>query len=661
MTADRYAHNRVRYHAVIVGGGIYGSLVAKRLSENGWKVLILEAGTGSVATWEGYSAAVDDYRAALHKSPNSPYLPNPAAPSPDNTDPSGYFVQQLDGPLYASDYLRTLGGTTLHWEGVVPRMHEGDFLTQTRYGVGKNWPLKVHDKDPSALSPTTLAMLHKYYSEAEFELGVAGDAKALGKSGVMVPKYTYPMKNIPQSYLDRKIAEVLPEKIGYGPHGTASVEPNMVPAPQARNSSPNPDYRKGEGFRPVGAIGIPNYGERCQGNSSCIPICPVQAKYTPLRTQSQFKDDLVTVATRSVVSRVLFHDPLEKSRPRNGRATGVEYKVYEDPRSRAFTTHYAEADIVVLAAHAIENAKLLLASGVDNKHIGRNLMDHPLVYAKALMPDTRGVGGNIGPHRGPPATSFLDGFRDGAWRVGFSPFRAAVSNWGWGGMADAFSHEVRALVDEGYLPHVDEKPKAAKHLSGRALRRKLAGHLPRQFQMELLLEQPANENNTVTISPDFRDNLGNFRPVIKYAFGSDSDYVVDGARHAVAVARELFTRLGAKEYGSKVAPVRKPGDEAVIARFEDGGFHYDIVGARHGAGTHIMGLSADDSVVDEFQRSHNHPNLYAVGCGSMPAIGTSNPTLTGAAMALRSADQIHSDLMDLHNTLSVTLFEKAGQ
>ena len=55
-----------------------------------------------------------------------------------------------------------------------------------------------------------------------------------------------------------------------------------------------------------------------------------------------------------------------------------------------------------------------------------------------------------------------------------------------------------------------------------------------------------------------------------------------------------------------------------------------------------------DSVVDSFQRCWDHPNLYAAGCGSLPSIGTSNPSLTMAALALRSAEQIHRDLVELH-------------
>lgn len=195
MSAGRYT-DRSRYHAVIGGGGVFGSLVAKRLAERDWKVLILEAGTGAATTWEGYSASVDSFRAALHKSPNSPYLPNPAAPSPDNTDPYAYFVQdpKRKSP-YASDYLRALGGTTMHWEGVVPRMYEEDFLTKSHYEVGKDWPFarKEEKEGCKELSQETLDMLHKYYAQAEFELGVSGNADEMQFSGVMARGYKYPM------------------------------------------------------------------------------------------------------------------------------------------------------------------------------------------------------------------------------------------------------------------------------------------------------------------------------------------------------------------------------------------------------------------------------------------------------------------------------------
>ena len=63
-------------------------------------------------------------------------------------------------------------------------------------------------------------------------------------------------------------------------------------------------------------------------------------------------------------------------------------------------------------------------------------------------------------------------------------------------------------------------------------------------------------------------------------------------------------------------------------------------GAGHVMGTYRMGNDPKTSVVDGWQRSHDHPNLYLVGSGTFPTVGTANPTLTLSALALRTADDI---------------------
>jgi len=53
-----------------------------------------------------------------------------------------------------------------------------------------------------------------------------------------------------------------------------------------------------------------------------------------------------------------------------------------------------------------------------------------------------------------------------------------------------------------------------------------------------------------------------------------------------------------------------------------------------------MGSDAKSSVVDANSRSHDHGNLYLTGSGTFPTTGTANPTLTVAALSLRTADAI---------------------
>jgi choline dehydrogenase-like flavoprotein len=71
---------------------------------------------------------------------------------------------------------------------------------------------------------------------------------------------------------------------------------------------------------------------------------------------------------------------------------------------------------------------------------------------------------------------------------------------------------------------------------------------------------------------------------------------------------------------------------------------YAIRGGNHWAGTHLMGTDSKNSVVNDKQQSWDYNNLYLVGAGSMPSIGTANTTLTLAALCFMSADHMASEL-----------------
>ena len=57
-----------------------------------------------------------------------------------------------------------------------------------------------------------------------------------------------------------------------------------------------------------------------------------------------------------------------------------------------------------------------------------------------------------------------------------------------------------------------------------------------------------------------------------------------------------------------------------------------------------MGTDPATSVVDGNQKSHGNRNLYLLGSGSWPSYATANPTLTIAALALRTAEAIRAQL-----------------
>ena len=600
------------YDVVIIGAGITGALVAKTLTDKGGdkalRVLILEAGQDTGKTVEGYRSYLKRFYEQVAKVPNSPYPENKNAPSSNvlnfknistAPDADGYLVQY--GPIpFLSDYERALGGTTLHWMGTCLRMLPNDFKMKSRYGVAVDWPIDYQD-------------LRIYYEHAEREMGVSANVEDqiypnMGDE-YFGNGYQYPMHKIPQSFLDRYLDEHIRGMKVAVKSQTEKVEVSVQSTPQGRNSTPNPDYNNGKGYTPVGMVGDPETGQRCEGNSSCVPICPVQAKYNAIKTLNAIPKHKLDVLPQSVASKILIS-------PDSGRVSGIEYKQYADINSTDHKTKIVRGKVYVLAAHAIENAKLLLASNVANSsdQVGRNLGDNLGMITWGLLPQ------NIGSYRGPSSSSGIPSFRDGACRRVQAAFRVEIGNWGWLWPANAPISSVDQFVDKNFL-------------FGKSLRQRLAGELPRQFRIAWEAEVLPNSNNRVTIQDNYRDALGNYRPVIHYDVPT---YTRAGLAQAKEINNQLFQRLGIEDFTEY-----KETDPGYYT-YENAG--YTVNGTGHVVGTHRMGSSRNNSVVNKRQQCWDHENLYLVGCGNMTTTGTSNPTLTAAALAIWAADNILEDL-----------------
>jgi len=626
--------NYAVYDVVIVGSGIAGAIIAKNLTNAGKSVLILEAGLeAGIAmdkekSYENYQKYLDQFYLAQAKVPNSPYPNIKDAPSPTVLDiknvkekPSdnGYFVQ--NGPVaFGSDYNRSPGGTTLHWLGTCLRMLPNDFEMQKQYKRGVDWPFKYEYLKP-------------YYEMAEHEIGVSAEVseQVLPNMGddFFGKEYVFPMHKIPQSYLDQVISKGLKD---------FSVKVNdddykiwTTSTPQGRNSDPNVKYRNaavvwdakqnrlefsklknGLTYNPVGAVWDDNIGKRCEGNASCVPICPVMAKYNALKTIKSANPKNLTILTQAAVSKVEFDST-------NGKVTAIRYKHYKGPGSNQFEEKTVSGRLYVLAASAIENAKLLLASGVPNtsKMIGANLMDHLVMRTWGLTQDEK-----IYPYRGPGSTTNIPSFRDGNFRKDFSAWISPFDNWGWAWPA--------------FSPGSDISNGLAAGMYGKELKDYLANRVPRQFFLHFELEQLPSTNNRVTIDPKYRDNLGNFRPVINYEVDT---YNQHAAYNAKSVSDQIFKHLNIKDFTNY-----DPTDPDYVEYDFDKGNGFVFGGAGHTVGTHCMGTAANNSVVDKDQRCWDHQNMFLAGAGNMATLGTSNPTLTVAALSFAVADNILKEL-----------------
>ena len=621
------------YDVVIVGAGIAGAIVAKTLVDAGKNVLILEAGLDEGLALEGKAALavqasyLSRFYKAGAKAPNSPYPPIKNALSadvldittPDKSDHNkGYLVQM--GPLpFASDNLIAAGGTTQHWLGTTLRMLPNDFKEREIYGHAVDWPIEYKDLKP-------------YYEMAEFEIGVSGDAVVADlpianedKPEYYGKNYLFPMQMIPQSYLDKQMlkkTQGLPVKMN-----GKSYAVKCISTPQGRNSEPQTSYPYGgiiwdkaqkkltwqksaNGYQPVGALWDRNTGLRCEGNSSCVPICPVQAKYNALKT---LKKAIVVsqnctaghldIITQAAASQVIVGD--------DKKIKGIRYKKYQTADGLSYCTGIAKGTIYVLAASAIENAKLLLASNAANSsdQVGRNLMDHMCLLTWGLFPE------QVYPFRGPGSTTNIANFRDGGFRTDHAPWICPIDNWGWGWPE--------------FSPGTDVSEALAQGMFGKKLREHLENILTRQVLLHFECEQDPEPENRVTIDPKYKDNLDNFRPVIHY---NASDYMRRAFEAAKQVSDQIFAANGITD--NTVYDNQDPG----FLMFN--GHPYTYRGAGHIVGTHRMGKSARSSVVNSDQCTWDHENLFLVGCGNMPTLGTSNPTLTMAALTFKAAEAI---------------------
>lgn len=619
------------FDVVIVGSGIAGSVLAKTLTHAGKKVLLLEAGLQAgiafdpEAAYQNYQYYLETFYKASAKVPNSPYPNIKDAQSIDVLDiepitqtnsPStkGYLVQA--GPLpFGSDCLRGPGGTTLHWLGSTPRMLPNDFKMQTLYGQGVDWPISYDELMP-------------YYDMAENEIGVSGDVTDQVGPDMSIENYgkdyVFPMKEIPQSYLDKVCIEKT-QNLKVKLHGKKYTI-TCISTPQGRNSIPNPAYKfagtywnkkaqklelakHDEDYEPVGAIWEQNTGHRCEGNASCVPICPVQAKYNALKTLRKSDPKRLKIITQAVASKI-YTDEKTKA------ITGIEYKKYKYENSTVYDTAIVRGKIYVLAASAIENAKILLTSNIANSsdQVGRNLMDHLVMLTWGLLPE------KAYPYRGPGSTTNIPTFRDGEFRKEHAAWISPIDNWGWSWPVFSPGSDVSSAVNNGMF--------------GKQLRNHLNDVLPRQLLLHFECEQTPDPNNRVTIDPQYKDQLDNYRPVIHY---DASEYMKKSFEAAKKVSDQIFAANGVEDHTAY--SVANDPDYVTYK-----GQGYNFWGAGHIVGTHRMGSSKEDSVVDKNQRTWDHNNLYLVGCGNMPTLGTSNPTLTMTALSFKAAEAILKQL-----------------
>ncbi|OTF07896.1 GMC family oxidoreductase [Halorubrum sp. SD612] len=375
----------------VVGAGPAGALVADRLAGDR-EVVVLDAGP----RFDPADRLARQERAI-----------RPFYDRPDVWDVGGERdAHEIAGDRpYPLNHARVkgVGGSTLHWQGMVMRLHEDDFNSGTARGVGPDWPIDYEDLRP-------------YYAEAERELGVAG---ASDNPYAPPREEPHPMPAFEPSYSDSLFAEAC-ESLGIAMHSV----------PNARNSEPYDDRSP------------------CVGYGTCQPVCPSGAKYDATVHVERAEERGATVIDRASV-RSLEHDGDDR----------VTAAVYATPDG---AEHRQTADAFVVAAGGVETPRLLLLSASDrypdglangSGHVGEFFMDHLFAGAGGTL-DEPTRQNHVGFY-----TSACDQFYDEADEAqapfkleffnyaGPSPVETALSGDDWG---DPLLDQLR----EGYGNHV---------------------------------------------------------------------------------------------------------------------------------------------------------------------------------------------------------------
>jgi choline dehydrogenase-like flavoprotein len=305
-------------------------------------------------------------------------------------------------------------------------------------------------------------------------------------------------------------------------------------------------------------------------------------------------------------------------------------------------TFAVEADTFVLAAGAIENARLLLASdgghgrGVGNEYdlVGRFFMEHPDVEVGFFIPDrelmaddftlytSQPVSDAVNAHamlRPSDAVLMREHLLNSVIRLRRT-YPSAMS------AAARSARAIRRSVHHGVptadlVAHTARALRHAGQLVGHQLRKRSSA--PTVLGLDIMSEQGPNPYSRVRLGQR-RDRFD--LPVTVLDWRLDQrDW------HSIRRACELL--------GECVADA---GIGTVVCTLDDQPGRPAVFGNWHHLGTTRMHTDPSKGVVDEHCRVHGVDNLYVAGGSVFPTGGYANPTLTIAALALRLADRLRT-------------------
>jgi len=397
---------------IVIGSGAGGGVIAKELGEAGLEVIVLEAGK-RYDPYNDYPTHAIDFEVRAGN-----------VFSPKDWSRDRYTSGGTSPYLY--NRVKGLGGATLVYHAMSPRLHESDFRVRSEEGIADDWPISYADLEP-------------YYTKVEYELGVSGPDGA--DANPFDPPRSRPFPTPPHGFnLASRVVKRGADRLGL----------HLVREPLA---IPTKDWNGRPACINAGTCRL---GCRISSKSSIdVTYIPKAERTGKVCIRTECMARKIEVGPDGKARSVVYFDP-----------DGLEKEIF--------------ARVIVVAGNAVETPRLLLLSksrlfpnGLANSSglVGKYLTEHLSVFSYGIFAERldswRGVptGGIIQDFY---ATKPGNGFARG-WVISVEnepqwPLATARTIPGWGTehktrVKEMFSHRVGLASDGEQLPEESNQVK----------------------------------------------------------------------------------------------------------------------------------------------------------------------------------------------------------
>ena len=567
--------------AVLVGGGWTGSIIGKELAAAGLRAVVLERGEPRWTSPDYQSPQVHDelkYQRRGHTHQDAGRETYTFRNTPDQT---ALPMRRFQFAFPATH----LGGAGIHWSGAYYRYDENEFRLRSHYT--EKYGAKIFSDDLTAQDwPLSYAELEPYYDRFDKLVGASGQAGNLrGRIQKGGNPFEAPRQNpYPNPPMKVPFAAAL--------FGEAALNMGYHPFIQPTALATRP-YVNSEGLQMMPCVYCgfcSNHGCEHFAKASpqvCILPAALKLKTFELRTGCQVLRAELT--------------------PDRKHATGVTYVDATGAET------FQPADMVFFCSFAINNARLLMLSGIGKIYdprtgegtVGRNFTHQTTASVNLFFDENT----RINPYMGAGAVAVtMDDFN-----------------------ADNFDHGPLGFVGGGYIqiqvvgsPPITWRPTPKNSPSwGSGWKKAIARYWNHAMPIQITGASLPTRTGYLDLDPTYNDAWGQKLLRITFDF-PDND-----------IKQSAFLTAKAEEIGKRIRGVQITEPNPRTKPYSSTGYQ-----TTHLTGGAIMGADPKTSATNRYGQSWDVPNVFVTGSTLFPQNSGYNPTATIGALSYWVSDAV---------------------